>query len=262
MTERLRLAKSELSYRGIIPEKQVVQLAEAESIKTVNIDLDLEHFLHDFVELMPLMHWLYQSIPQAETSKYLHALQRVFHAYSLFTEQVDRNLVDGLDHVLRALSNNPQFDGYTQGKLSEVFSYFQQYFESKGVRNHLGDKYNWNYHELFTIPQLQFDEVLALEINDFDRHAIRLLKVILRHGKNQQLSPKDYCQLPEAISHEFGDYLSLVLSSRLGLSLPDRLEDFANNDIHDLCKDAWNNFDGPMKVGFIERVRLALRFIN
>lgn len=87
-----------------------------------------------------------------------------------------------------------------------------------------------------------------------------MLKVLLRHGKNQQLSPNDYCQLPEAINHEFGDYLSLVLSSRLGLSLPDRLEDFTNNDIRDLCKDAWDDFDRPIKLGFIERVRLALWF--
>jgi hypothetical protein len=54
--------------------------------------------------------------------------------------------------------------------------------------------------------------------------------------------------------------LSLALSSRLRLSLPDRLEDFANNDIRDLCKDAWDNFDRPMKLGFIDRVRLALYF--
>ncbi len=134
------------------------------------------------------------------------------------------------------------------------------FFKSKEVHNHLGDKFNWNDHELFTIPQHQFDEVLVLKINNFDRHAIRLIKVLLRHGKNQQLSPKDYCQLPEAINQAFGDYLSIVLSSRLGLSLPDRLEDFANNDIRDLCKDAWDDFDQPMKLGFIDRVRLALRF--
>ncbi len=256
----LRLAKSELSYRGVVPERQEVKTPEMESIKTVNINLELDLFLHDFVELMPLMHWLHQSIPQKETGKYLHALQRVFHADSLFTEQTNKHLTHGLDHLLRALSNNPQFDGYTHGKLSGAFSSFQHYFETKGVRNYVGDKLNWDYHELFTIPQLQFDEVLALDINEFDRHAIRLIKVLLRHGKNQQHSPKDFCKLPEAINHEFGDYLSLVLLSRLGLSLPDRLEDFANDSIHGLCKDAWDNFDQAMKLGFIERVRLALRF--
>ncbi len=54
--------------------------------------------------------------------------------------------------------------------------------------------------------------------------------------------------------------MSIALSSRLGLSLTDRLEDSANNGIRELCKDAWDNFDRPMKLGFINRVRLALHF--
>lgn len=32
----------------------------------------LDRFLHDFVELMHLMHWLHQSISQKETNKYLN----------------------------------------------------------------------------------------------------------------------------------------------------------------------------------------------
>lgn len=259
----LRLAKSELSYRGVFPERQQAPIAEQENIKTVNLELSLDHFLRDFVQLMPLMHWLHKTIPQSETNKYLNAMQRVFVGRSLFTEQLDENLVDGLDHILRAFSNDPKFDGYTYEKLSKAFNYFQRYLNSIGIRDHLDDSFEWNFHEMLTIPQTQFEEVLALDKKDIDYHAIRMIIVLLRHGKNQKLSPRKYCQLPDTINQEFGDYLKMAMSSRLGINLPDRLEDYSNDDIRGLCKDAWDNFERSMRSGFFEKARsLGLAILN
>jgi len=250
----LSLAKNELRHRGVAPQSLVV-----ESKPTVNLNLDLSHFLGDFIDLMPLMHWLHQAVPKAATSQYLSAMQRVFYAHSFVTQQTDENLKHALDNLLRALANSPKFDGYTHGKLSAAFGYMQQYLKSIGERNHSGDDFEWNFHELLTIPALQLDELVGHKADgNLNYHALRLIAALLQHGKNQRVSPKAFCELPGAVNHEFGDYLSLVLSTNLGVIVPDRLDDIYTSDIRELCEVAWNNFDKPMDLRFFERVKLMV----
>ena len=249
----LSLAKNELRHRGVAP--QPLPLEEP----PLKLDMDLSHFLGDFIDLMPLMHWLHQAVPKTATSQYLSAMQRVFHAQSFVTRQTDENLKDALDNLLRALANSAEFDGYTHGKLSAAFGYMQQYLKSIGERNHSGDDFEWNFHELLTIPALQFDALVAQKMNgSFDYHAIRLIIALLQHGQNQRASTKVFCELPGAVNHEFGDYLSLALSKNLGVIVPDRLDQIYTGDILNLCEVAWNNFDKPMDLRFFERVKLMV----
>jgi len=248
----LGLAKNELRHRGVAPQTVV-----ADAKQTINLDLDLSHFLGDFIDLMPLMHWLYQAIPRDATSKYLSAMQRVFHANSFATRQTDENLKEALDNLLRALANSAEFDGYTHGKLTVAFTSIQEYLKSIGEQNHLGN-IEWNDHELLTIPASQLDPLVMQKAEgSFDYHAIRLISALLQHGKNQRASPKAFCELPGAVNHEFGDYLSLALSTNLGVSVPDRLDQIYTSDIRDLCVAAWNNFDKPIELKFFERVKLV-----
>ena len=256
----LRLAKNELRYRGVIAELNKQPVLTTETQNPSKLEFELSHFLKDFVDLMPLMYWLHRRVPQSETSKFLHAMQRVFHAYSIFTEQTNEHLVHGLDHILRALSNKPNFDGYTHGKLSTAFWNFQSYFHSIGEQNYLNEKFDWNIREMLSIPSSQFENVLADSSpeSSLDYHAMRLIIALLRHGLNQQHSPKHYCELPQSVNTEFGDYLSLALSSKLGLLIPDRLDDMLTGDINSLCQNAWDQFDRPVALGFLDSVRLML----
>ncbi len=249
----LSLAKNELRHRGVAPQPLPVEEPP------IKLDMDLSHFLRDFIDLMPLMHWLHRAVPQAATSQYLSAMQRVFYAQSFVTRQTDENLKDALDNLLRALANSAEFDGYTHGKLSAAFGYMQQYLKSIGERNHSGDDFEWNFHELLTIPASQFDALVTKKMNgSFDYHAIRLIIALLQHGQNQRASTKVFCELPGAVNHEFGDYLSLALSKNLGVIVPDRLDQIYTGDILNLCEDAWNNFDKPMDLRFFERVKLMV----
>lgn len=253
----LGLAKNELRHRGVAPQSLVVDDKPA-----INLDLDLSHFLRDFIDLMPLMHWLHQAVPKDATSKYLSAMQRVFHAHSFVTQQTDKNLTNALDNLLRALSNSAEFDGYTHGKLSAAFKSMQLYLKSIGELNHVGDKFEWNVHELLTIPASQLDTLVTQKIDgNFDYHAIRLIIALLHHGKKQRVSPKSFCELPGAVNHEFGDYLSLALSENLCVIVPDRLDQTYASDIRILCEDAWNNFDKPIDLRFFERVKLMVGLI-
>lgn len=247
----LRLAKNELRHRGVAPQSLPVDEP------AVHLDLNLSHFLGDFIDLMPLMHWLHQAVPKAATSQYLSAMQRVFHAHSFVTQQTDKNLTIALDNLLRALANSAEFDGYTHGKLSATFESMQLYLKSIGEENHLDDDFEWNIHELLTIPASQLEELAAHRIDgSFDYHAIRLISALLQHGQNQRVSQKSFCELPGAVNHEFGDYIALALSANLGVIVPDRLDQIYTSDIRDLCKDAWNNFDKPIDLKFFERVKL------
>jgi NAD-dependent SIR2 family protein deacetylase len=78
----LSLAKNELRYRPMTEEITSPSIEPTDNQDTIKTELELSHFLNDFVELMPLMYWLHRPIPQGETSKYLHAMQQVFHAGS------------------------------------------------------------------------------------------------------------------------------------------------------------------------------------
>lgn len=253
----LGLAKNELRHRGVAPQAAVV-----ETKQSIKLDLDLSHFLGDFIDLMPLMHWLHQAVPKDATGKYLSAMQLVFHGHSFVTQQTDKNLTRALDYLLRPLSNGPQFDGYAHGKFSAAFRSIQEYLKSIGEENYLDDDFEWDMQELLTIPASQFETLVTHRVDgSSDYHAIRLISALLQHGKKQRMSSKAFCELPGAVNHEFGDYLSLALSANLGVIVPDRLDQIYTGDIRILCKDAWNNFDKPIDLKFFDRVRLIVRQI-
>lgn len=249
----LSLAKNELRHRDVAPQPLPV---EALPIK---LEMDLSHFLSDFIDLMPLLHWLHRAVPQAATGQYLSAMQRVFHGHSFATQQTDEKLKIALDNLLRVLSNSTEFDGYAHGKLTVAFKHLQRYLKSIGEAHHLSDEFEWNIHELLTIPVSQLDALVAQKVDgSFDYHAIRLLIALLQHGKNQHRSQNSFCELPAAVNQEFGDYISLALSTSLGVVVPDRLDQIYAEDIRGLCEDAWNNFDKPVDLTFFKRVKLML----
>jgi NAD-dependent SIR2 family protein deacetylase len=258
----LRLAKSELNYLGVQLKLEQAQPTEVLQLKSVDLDLELDTFLRDFMGIMPLLHWLHKPIPQSATKQYLHVTQRLFVGFSLFSEQLDEDLRNGLDNLLRALCNNPHFDGYTHGKLSIAFKYFQKYLNTHGIRNYVDEPLDCNNHELLSIPISQFDERLAQVDSGADFYAMRMIVILLRHGRNQTSSPKNYCQLPDAISQEVTDYLSCVMRERLGVSIPDRLQDDGSEEIRHLCEMTWANFDKPVKLGLKQSVLLALQSLG
>jgi NAD-dependent SIR2 family protein deacetylase len=258
--EILSLAKSELQYMQASDNKTVAE--ETESLQTNagtnNVDgTDLSIFLHDFVDLMPLLYWINESVPQEHSGKYLRAMQRVFHARSLFTEETNEDLLWGLDNLLRAISNRPNFDGYTVGKLDTAFSAFQKYLLDLGEHNYSNDGADWDVHEMFTIPRSQFEGILD-RFNEDDPNllAIRIAITLLQQGKSQSANPKGFCKLAESVNIELQAYLSLALKDKLKLLTPDRLDNLYTGDVADLCENAWVNFDKPMELGFIEGVRV------
>lgn len=262
--EILSLAKSELQYSQVGNTDEAATASESinnqESKRSSSSHkIDLSSFLHDFIDLMPLLYWINQSVPQKHTGKYLKAMQHVFHATSLFTEGTNQDLLWGLDNLLRAISNRADFDGYSNGKLATAFGAFQKYMLDLGEHNYANDAYEWNMHEMFTIPRTQFESVLdRLDPKEPNYLAIRLIISLLAQGKNQSANPKEYCKLPESVNAELQAYLALALDSKLKLIAPDRLDEMFTDDVASLCENAWECFGKEMEVGFIEGVRIVL----
>lgn len=255
LVERLlELARDELNHRRSL-EPNLRGVKSVEEPEPENLQLDI--FLRDFAGLMPLLYWLHRTVPQSETSKYLLAMQEVFYAYSIFTEDTDRILVNGLDLLLRALSNNPHFDGYAHGKLAGAFHSFQRYLANLGEENYAGKKYDWDNREMLFTPARQFESLLSgkTSLPKPDYHAIRLILALLKHGQRQLHSLQQFCELPPAVNMELGDYLALSLSTKLNLATPDRLDDMLTGDINSLCQNAWDNFNKPMEIGWLDKVK-------
>lgn len=251
----LRQAKNELSHRGVFPGVEASGGAEAAFVCAA--ETGFNEYLRDFVDVMPLLYWFRRQVPQKETRKYLNAMQQVFYAHSIFTDGIDENLLRGLDRLLRAIANQPAFDGYSHGKLSVAFAHIQRYLQSHGQHNYAGEELDWNMHEMLTSSASQLDDLLVsgLLVPELDRLIIRLTITLLFHGKSQLHSPKDYCQLPETVSPELSDFLAFTLTKRLGVVVPDRLDQMLNDDIRYLCEVAWKNVDREVDLGFLARVK-------
>jgi NAD-dependent SIR2 family protein deacetylase len=255
----LRQAKNELSHRGVFPG---VDTSGGDQVVLVHAaETGFSEYLRDFVDLMPLLYWFRRQVPQKETNKYLSAMQRVFYAHSIFTDGVDDDLLHGLDNLLRAISNQPALDGYSHGKLSVAFAHFQHFLKSHGQRNYAGEPLDWNMHEMLTTSAGQFEALLesGAMMPEPDRHAVRLIIALLHHGRTQSHSPARFCELPDTVGAELSDFLALALTARLGVVVPDRLDQMLNGDIRRLCEMAWTSFDKPEPVGFVQAVGSTLR---
>ncbi len=255
----LRQAKNELSYLGALPG--LVHAAMPSSQTPQSIEADFSVYLRDFVDLMPLLHWFRRAVPQQATRKYLNAMQRVFHAQSIFTDDIDAQLLEGLDNLLRAIANNAQFDGYSQGKLTVAFASFQQFLDMQGQDNHANEQLALTMQEMLTITagQLQELPIDGGAISESDRHAVRVAIALLHHGRNQLHTPQHYCELPETLNPEVSDFLAFALTAKLGVVVPDRLDPMLNDDIRQLCEIAWTNFDREARFGFLQRVNALLK---
>ena len=236
----LRMARNELRYRQKPAEPTT--LPEPTAKAACNLELEFNEFLRDFSDVLPLLYWLHRQVPQEATSHYLQALQRFFNSHTIFTETTDRQLVVGLDNLIRAFAMHPEIDSYAYGKLKVAFEEFQKFLQSLGGDIH-STTFEWDAHELLTLPLHQFEKLLEKPdgLSDQNRGVIRIIIAMLRHGKKQARSPKHFSQMPDALNVEFDNYMSICMSSKLGLSIPDHLSEELAEEIHILCEAAWKD---------------------
>ncbi len=259
----LRMARNELRY--LQKPLQMTNAPEVSAKTPCNLELEFNEFLRDFTDVLPLLHWLHRYVPQNETSKYVQTLQRFFYAHNIFTESTEKELIWGLDNLSRAFAMNPNADGYTHGKLLVAFKAFQKFLKSTGESAY-DTKTEWDTHELLTLPLIQFEQLIETPSNlsNQDLGAVRIIIALLRHGKRQQYSPKEFCKLPDALNIEFGNYISERINEKLGLRLPDHLHEDELEELHRYCETAWKSngeFD-ELSSGFLGNIRKILLLLR
>jgi hypothetical protein len=78
----------------------------------------------------------------------------------------NQTLLDIIDHVCRGININPELNGYHFGKLTIEYKKIQKYLKELGIKNHYGDCFENDLHELLMIPDIQFNE-LTETLTDF-----------------------------------------------------------------------------------------------
>lgn len=255
----LQLAKNELGHRGMFAQAEAVSSIPTQGGR-LDMDMDFSQFLGDFVDFMPLLHWFRQSVPQTETRKYLRAMQGVFHASSLFTEDVDPVLLYGIDNLLRAVANKSRFDDYSHSKLAIAFRCFQQFLSSADQNSYLKSDDGWDMREMLMISAEQFERFIATDsfVSTPNLHVVRIVIALLHHGGNQLYCTGGYCQLPDTVNAELSDYSVFALTTKLGVGIPDRLDQNQNGEIQQLCEVAWLGVGEPLELGFAGKVKFIL----
>ena len=144
--------------------------------------------------------------------------------------------------------------------LSQPFDRFQRFVRSHGQRHYAEDQHDWNMDEMLATAALQFEGLITSSamMPEADQRATRLAFALLHQGKSQLRSPKRFCELSDAVSPELSDYLAFALTSKLGVVVPDRLDQMLNGDIRQLCEVVWVNFDGAEKPGFLAQLKLLM----
>ena len=156
----------------------------------------------------------------------------------------------------------PKVDGYSHEKLLVAFKAFQQFLDSIG-EDSWNTSIDWETRELLALPTRQFEELIekkSSKLSEQDLAAIRLAIALLRFGMKQYASSKKFCSLPDALNSELSKFISLSISSKLGLSFPDQLNEEQIEEIRVLCEYAWNGDASSSK--YLQRVwqKIKMKF--
>lgn len=149
--------------------------------------------------------------------------------------------------------------------LSQPFDRFQRFVRSHGQQHYAEDQHDWNMDEMLTTAALQFEGLITsgAMLPEADQRATRLTVALLHQGKSQLRSPTRFSELSDAVSPELSDYLTFALTSKLGVVVPDRLDQMLNGDIRALCEVAWVSFDRSEQPGFLAKVKFLMqRFLQ
>ncbi len=86
----------------------------------------------------PLLYWINTPVPKKDSQYYLVDLQQFFYAPTTLTLEIDLNLRQGLDNLLRISYMYPKINGYSYNKFELATKYFYKYIS---MLNDL-EKYN------------------------------------------------------------------------------------------------------------------------
>jgi len=203
----------------------------------------LEKILRPFNLLLPLLHKLGEPLKLRERKKFLSGMRRFFHGVHLLNEEVDQDLLNGTDNLLRVLDEVRTHQKYRYGKLvvaRNAFEYFRKRAdEGIELAEVTGDRTLAE-----NCRQIRLSLALMVEGSDqagvIDDLLLRLVLALLDYGSLQGTKKNAYPELSPAIHQSLRDFLNVALSIGFNTNLPDTLDNSGIDSMHSYSQSAWD----------------------
>jgi hypothetical protein len=214
-------------------------------------------------ELAPLLYKLDDPIEGDNARRFLSAMQVFFCGVNLLNQDINRNLLEATDNLLRVLASSGD-SHYQFGKLATAQNCFELF------RKEIG-------HTLEICPmtgrdplcvEMQFLHVALMNVvegsNDLttcDTFVLRLNTALLEYGRSQRDPQIPYPPIGPSLHHALRDYLRYALSIYLNAILPDPLDNIGIGDMKCYCHSAWERLEAEDHVTFREFVSVWTRWV-
>lgn len=229
-------------------------------------EFEFSVLLHNMDEIKPVLHWLYKPISGTNSVHFIQAIQPVFCAHSIITTGTNETLLDIVDNVCRSLTIKSQMNDYHFGKLTTAFKQTQSYLKELELKNHDGESFEYNLHELLMIPDMQLNEACE-QFTDFDSEmdhaAIHLLSALYSEARSiVAVKSFEEVVLSSALTDSLYNYIDLGLQRNLQTSLPKKSNSMLVNDIRDSCAQSWVSHITVHETKLSEIFSYYLRYIK
>ena len=192
--------------------------------------------------ITPLLFWINEEIPDINSKDYLHALQQFFYGKNELTSELDYNLLQGLDNLLRIGYAYPKIDGYVYEKFNVVAKCLYNYTKSINdlqKYNELETKFHYLRGDLSYFLSTHHDNIsyedrllIELAINTLEYYRVQ------KHFyKPKTLFKKQLTKIPIEVNQTVTKLLLPLIEDKLEVNCDEDIEYVKN-----LCQNSWKNF--------------------
>lgn len=191
--------------------------------------------------IKPLLYWTNEEIPQIHSQYYLDALQQFFYGKNELTSELDSNLLQGLDNLLRIAYAYPTINGYMYEKFNFAAKCFYSYtrlINDLEKYNELEIRFHYlrgDIHYFLSTNQdsIKYEERLVIEL------AIKTLEYyrVQKHFyKPNTIFKKPLTKIPIEINQTVTKLLLPLIEDKIGVKCDEDIK-----YIKDLCKNNGQN---------------------
>jgi len=192
--------------------------------------------------ITPLLFWINEEIPDINSKDYLHALQQFFYGKNELTSELNYNLLQGLDNLLRIGYAYPKIDGYVYEKFNVVAKCLYNYTKSINdlqKYNELETKFHYLRGDLSYFLSTHHDNIsyedrllIELAINTLEYYRVQ------KHFyKPKTLFKKQLTKIPIEVNQTVTKLLLPLIEDKLEVNCDEDIEYVKN-----LCQNSWKNF--------------------
>jgi hypothetical protein len=198
--------------------------------------------------LTPLLYWLHQSVPANQAQNFLRLLQDVLYQERDFFNTIDRDLRHATEFLLTVLSTHPfGSEDYETGKMRGAAKGFSNYCARIGLNLDKGLSYHrkpdiWDIDDLARFFESDLSTLVlnSREIKNEEVYLLRLTLALVRYLQALRKA-KQYLDISQGTIDEFRSMIESLCNSKLGVVLPDPLDDLF--ELRIWCSDKWEQTD-------------------